>query len=103
MKPKEERNSICLEIAKFFYECGIPFNAANSRQFELVVEAIAQYGSRFKPPTLHELREPLLARAVKDIDDERKKHEEAWSQYGCTLMSDGWTEKKRSPFDQFPC
>ena len=31
MKPKEERNSICLEIAKFFYECGIPFNAANSR------------------------------------------------------------------------
>jgi hypothetical protein len=74
--------------------CGIPFNAANSRQFEVDVEAIAQYGSGFKPPTFHELCEPLLARAVKDIDDERKKHEEAWSQYGCTLMSDGWTDKR---------
>jgi hypothetical protein len=94
MKPKEGRNYVCLEIAKFFYDCGIPFNAAYSRQFEVAVEAIAQYGYGFKPPTFHELREPLLSRVVKDIDDERKKHKEAWIQYGCTLMSDGWTDKR---------
>jgi hypothetical protein len=41
MNPKEERNFVCLEKAKFFYECGIPFNVANSRQFEVAVEAIA--------------------------------------------------------------
>jgi hypothetical protein len=94
LKPKEGRNYVCLEIAKFFYDCGIPFNAAYSRQFEVAVEAIAQYGYGFKPPTFHELREPLLSRVVKDIDDERKKHKEAWIQYGCTLMSDGWTDKR---------
>jgi len=22
----------------------------------------------------------------------RKKHEEAWKEYGCTIMSDGWTD-----------
>jgi hypothetical protein len=94
MKPKEEREAVCMEIAKFFYECGIPFNAANSRQFEVAVEAIAQYGTGFKPPSFHELREPLLVKAVKEIDGEKKKHEDAWSQYGCTLMSDGWTDRR---------
>jgi hypothetical protein len=82
-----------MEIAKFFYECSIPFNAANSRQFEIVVEDIAQYGTGFKPPSFHELRELLFVKAVKEIDCE-KKHENAWSQYGCTLMSDGWTDRR---------
>jgi hypothetical protein len=35
----------------------------------------------------------LLVKAVKEIDGE-KKHEDAWSQYGCTLMSDGWTDRR---------
>jgi hypothetical protein len=77
MKPKEEREAVCKEIAKFFYDCGIPFNAANSRQFEVAVEAIAQYGTRFKSPSFHELREPLLMKAVKEIYSEKKKHEDA--------------------------
>jgi hypothetical protein len=89
-----------MEIDKFFYDCGIPFNAANSRQFEVAVEAIAQYGTGFKPPSFHELREPLLAKVVKEIYGE-KKHEDAWSQYGCTLMSDGWRQEG-STFDQLP-
>jgi hypothetical protein len=53
MKPKEKGEAVCMKIAKFF-ECGIPFNAANSRQFEVAVEAIAQYGTGFKPPSFHE-------------------------------------------------
>ncbi|XP_062231077.1 uncharacterized protein LOC133928660 [Phragmites australis] len=73
---------------------GIPFNAANSRQFEIAIEATAQYGSGYKPPTYHELREPLLEKVVKETDDLRKRHEDAWKQYGCTLMSDGWTDRR---------
>jgi hypothetical protein len=33
----------------------------------------------------------LLERAVDKTNDLRKKHEQAWKVYGCTLMSDGWT------------
>ena len=94
MKPKEERDAVCIEIAKCFYECGVPFNVANSRQFEIAIESIAQYGSGFKPPSFHELREPLLAKCVKEIDGDKKRHEDAWTQYGCTLMSDGWTDRR---------
>ncbi|XP_062212037.1 uncharacterized protein LOC133913009 isoform X2 [Phragmites australis] len=94
MRTKEERDAVNLEWAGFFYECGIPFNAANSRQFEIAIEASAQYGSGYKPPTYHELREPLLEKVVKETDDLRKRHEDAWKQYGCTLMSDGWTDRR---------
>ncbi|XP_062229978.1 uncharacterized protein LOC133927517 [Phragmites australis] len=94
MRTKEEREAVNLEWARFFYECGIPFNAANSRQFEIAIEATAQYGSGYKPPTYHELREPLLEKVVKEIYDLRKRHEDAWKQYGCTLMSDGWTDRR---------
>jgi hypothetical protein len=41
---------------------------------------------------MHEIREPLLERAVNKTTELRKKHEEAWKEYGCTLMSDGWTD-----------
>jgi len=41
MRTKEEREAVNLEWARFFYECGIPFNAVNSRQFEIAIEATA--------------------------------------------------------------
>ncbi|RLN13241.1 hypothetical protein C2845_PM09G18680 [Panicum miliaceum] len=94
IRTKEEREAVNLEWTRFFYECGIPFNAANSRQFEIAIEATAQYGSGYRPLTYHELREPLLEKVVKETDDLRKKHEDAWKQYGCTLMSDGWTDRR---------
>ncbi|RLM69691.1 uncharacterized protein C2845_PM17G09330 [Panicum miliaceum] len=94
IRTKGEREAVNLEWARFFYECSIPFNAANSRQFEIAIEATAQYGSGYRPPTYHELREPLLEKVVKETDDLRKKYEDAWKQYGCTLMSDGWTDRR---------
>ena len=36
----------------------------------------------------------MLQKVVKETDDLRKKHEDAWKQYGCTLMSDGWTDRR---------
>jgi hypothetical protein len=66
-------------------ECGVAFNAANSRQFEIACEAPAQYGSGYKPPTNQQLGEPFLQECVKMTSEMRKDHERAWKQYGCTL------------------
>ncbi|KAJ1283970.1 hypothetical protein BS78_03G168500 [Paspalum vaginatum] len=63
-------------------------------EFEIAVEAIAQYGLGLKPPSYHELREPFLGKCVKETHGEKKRHEDAWTQYGCTLMSDGWTDRR---------
>jgi len=45
------------------------------------------------PPSPHLLGEPLLNDVVKLISNVREEHEQAWKQYGCTLMSDGWTDR----------
>ncbi|KAM0877320.1 hypothetical protein ACQ4PT_035580 [Festuca glaucescens] len=93
-KTAEERHYVNIQWALFFYECGIPFNVASSRQFQVVIEASCQYGLGYKPPSPHELREPLLQDCVKETKLLTKKHEEAWKQYGCTLMSDGWSDRR---------
>jgi hypothetical protein len=43
---------------------------------------------------MHEIREPLLDECVKDTCLMRSRHELAWKYYGCTLMSDGWTNRR---------
>ncbi|XP_019193058.1 PREDICTED: uncharacterized protein LOC109187328 [Ipomoea nil] len=93
-KSKEERERALMHIANFFYENDIPFSAANSRSFKIMVESIGQMGPGLKPPSFHELRVPLLENAKKEIDKLKEKHKLAWKQYGCTLISDGWTDKR---------
>jgi len=43
-KTPEERHYVSMQWALFFYECGIPFNVASSRQFQIAIEASCQYG-----------------------------------------------------------
>ena len=57
-------------------------------------EAIGQYGPGYRPPSYHEARVPLLGKAVEQVNKIKEKHEAAWKQYGCTLMSDGWTDRR---------
>jgi len=57
-----------------------------------MLEFIGQYGPGYRSPTMHDIREPLLERAVNGTTELRKKHEESWKEYECTLMSDGWTD-----------
>ncbi|KAG2572458.1 hypothetical protein PVAP13_7KG180555 [Panicum virgatum] len=59
---------------------------------EIMLESIGQYGHGYRSPTYHDIRGPLLERAVERTAILRKKHEEAWKEYGCTIMSDGWTD-----------
>ncbi|XP_019179253.1 PREDICTED: uncharacterized protein LOC109174471 [Ipomoea nil] len=68
--------------------------ASNSRSFEVMVESIGQWGSGLKPPSFHELRVPLLLDSKQATDKLKERHKLAWKQYGCTLMSDGWTDKR---------
>lgn len=53
-----------------------------------------QYGSEYKSSSFHEPREPLLRDCIKETSTLREEHERAWKQYGCTLMSDGWSDRR---------
>ncbi|CAM8937151.1 unnamed protein product [Rhodiola kirilowii] len=93
-KTEEEKDRVKMHISNFFYENGIPFNAAHSRSYEIMIESIGQFGPGLKPPSYHELRVPLLEKAKLETDKLRVKHEKSWKLYGCTLMSDGWTDRR---------
>ena len=83
-----------MHIANLFYECGTPFNAANSRSYEIMVEYIGQFGLSLKPPTYHDLWVPLLEKAKNETEKLREKHEKAWDQYFYSLMSCGWSDRR---------
>ncbi|XP_066365179.1 uncharacterized protein [Miscanthus floridulus] len=65
IRTKGEKHYVDQRWALWFYECGVPFNAAAARQFDIAVEATAQIGSGYKPPTPYMLGEPLLKDVVK--------------------------------------
>ncbi|CAD6213230.1 unnamed protein product [Miscanthus lutarioriparius] len=78
IRTKEEKHYVDQQWALWFYECG------------------------YKPPTPYMLGEPLLKDAVKLTNSMREEHEQAWKMYGCTLMSDGWTDKRGRHLINFP-
>jgi hypothetical protein len=93
-KSKTDMNYMNKQWDLCFYECGKPFNVINSWQFQIACGTTAQYGSGYVPPSTHEVREPLLDECVKDTYLTRSQYELAWKYYGCTLMSDGWTDRR---------
>ncbi|XP_066375346.1 uncharacterized protein [Miscanthus floridulus] len=91
-KDKEAKQIVDDHVVDFFYENGIPFNVINLRSWEIILESIRQYRHGYRSPTMHDIRKPLLERAVNRTTELRKKHEESWKEYDCTLMFDGWTD-----------
>ncbi|XP_021321882.1 uncharacterized protein LOC8068075 isoform X2 [Sorghum bicolor] len=91
-KSKEAKQIVDDHVADFFYENGISLNAINSRSWEIMLESIGQYGPGYRSPSYHQIRNPLLDRAVNKTEELKKKHEQSWKEYGCTIMTDGWTD-----------
>ncbi|XP_022631719.1 uncharacterized protein LOC106776767 [Vigna radiata var. radiata] len=56
---------------------------------------IGKYGVGYKPPSYHDIREKLSKQAVKKTDVNLEEYKEEWKRIGCTIMSDGWTDRKR--------
>ncbi|XP_034680184.1 uncharacterized protein LOC117910228 [Vitis riparia] len=62
---------------RWMYEAAIPFNAVTYPSFQPMIEAIGQYGVGMKGPTFHE------------------------GKNGCSIMSDGWTDRKERTLVNF--
>ena len=74
MVRKELRDRACTQIARWFYDADIPFNAATHDSFSIMIEAIGQFGPGMKPPSMYELRVPLLNQEVKTVEEDVKEH-----------------------------
>ncbi|RVW47620.1 hypothetical protein CK203_113739 [Vitis vinifera] len=91
---QEERKEVCRKIGRFMYSKGLPFNTMNDPYWFPMIDVVANFGSGFKPPSIHELRTWILKKEVNDLSIIMEDHKKAWKQYGCSIMSDGWTDGK---------
>ncbi|XP_059660034.1 ATP-dependent RNA helicase DEAH13-like isoform X3 [Cornus florida] len=91
---EEERNEVCQIIARFFYTSAIPFNCVNNPIFPLMIKRIGEFGRGLKPPSYHEIRETFLKKEVQETLNVLKNFREEWVKTGCTIMLDGWSDRK---------
>ncbi|XP_058726393.1 uncharacterized protein LOC131597734 [Vicia villosa] len=101
MVKKDLKEKVDEQVARFFYTSAIPFNCIKNEEFAKMCEMIGKYGIGYKPPSYHHIREPLLDKAVKDIDVMLEDYKKEWKKTGCSIMSDGWTDKKRRSICNF--
>ncbi|CAL5362026.1 unnamed protein product [Camellia sinensis] len=54
-----------------------------------------------KPPSYHMIRIPYLKKEVNHVHQLMKEHKEDWAKYGCSIMCDGWTDRKHRTLINF--
>ncbi|BAT78621.1 hypothetical protein VIGAN_02132200, partial [Vigna angularis var. angularis] len=101
MMKKGYKEEVDAQVAEFFYTSVIPFNVIRNPAFAKMCEMIGKYGVGYKPPSYHDIREKLLKQAVKKTDANLEEYKEEWKKTGCTIMSDGWTDRKRRSICNF--
>ncbi|XP_025980022.1 uncharacterized protein [Glycine max] len=92
---KNEVLKVHQHIACFWYQAGLSFNLIKLKSFENMDAAIGQYGPYLPIPSYHDIRVPLLKKEVEYSENLMKGHREQWVKYGCTIMSDAWTDRKQ--------
>jgi hypothetical protein len=55
----------------------------------------------FKGPSMHDLRGSLLQKEALSIDEYFKGFKESWVKIECTIMSNGWTDRKNRTIINF--
>ncbi|XP_050253685.1 uncharacterized protein LOC126699759 [Quercus robur] len=90
-----------MNFARWWYHANIPFHAAHSVYYQEALDSVAAIGPSFKGPSYHDLRGPLLQKHVGEMNDYLLDVKNDWKVYGCSIMSDGWTNQKRAPIINF--
>jgi len=93
-KREEKRDRACEYICQFFYEAGIPHNTITLPSFDLMLEAIGDFGRNLRRPTPYEMSGKFLQKRKRKVQELLKSHQESWELNGCSVMTDAWTDKR---------
>ncbi|KAA0062060.1 hypothetical protein E6C27_scaffold89G004020 [Cucumis melo var. makuwa] len=80
---------------------GVPLNACTYDSFAPMIESIGQFGLGLKPPTYHELRVPCLKKELEATNELMRSLKAEWAKVGCTVMADGWTDRRNRTLINF--
>ncbi|XP_030945986.1 uncharacterized protein LOC115970498 [Quercus lobata] len=98
---KENVRQADMAIVRWMYDTCIPFNAVNSVYYQRMIDAVVAAVPGYKCPSYHAIRVPLLGDQKKDVQllvDSQHRH---WTEVGCTLMADGWTDTRHRSLINF--
>ncbi|KAH1148002.1 hypothetical protein GYH30_042913 [Glycine max] len=98
---KGDKDKVDDQCAEFWYTSAIPFNVIKNPAFAKFCDMVGRYGVGYKPPSYHDIREKLLKRAMAKTDVMLQEFRDEWKKIGCSIMSDGWTDKKRRSICNF--
>ncbi|GKV36747.1 hypothetical protein SLEP1_g44844 [Rubroshorea leprosula] len=98
---REEEEEVSREIARFFYTSGIPLSCVKNPVFEKMCELIGKCGPSFIPPSYHEIGEKYLKKEIKHTMELLEKHKAQWKKTGCSILCDGWTNKRQRSIRNF--
>uniref|UniRef100_A0A6N2KJG0 BED-type domain-containing protein n=1 Tax=Salix viminalis TaxID=40686 RepID=A0A6N2KJG0_SALVM len=101
MATKEMEHNARIVVATWWYDANIAFNSANSYYYQPMLDAVASIGPGFKGPSFHDLRGPLLKDVVHNVHEYILSIKADWRVYGCSIMADGWTNRKNAPIVNF--
>ncbi|KAH1198308.1 hypothetical protein GmHk_18G051916 [Glycine max] len=98
---KGDKDKVDDQCAEFWYTSAIPFNVIKNPAFAKFCDMVGRYGIGYKPSSYHDIKEKLLKRAVEKTDVMLQEFRDEWKKTGCSIMSDGWTDKKRRSICNF--
>jgi hypothetical protein len=87
-KREEKRDRTCEYICQFFYEARIPHNATTLPSFDLMLEALGDFGRNLRGPTPYEMSGKFLQKRKRKVQELLKSHQESWELNGCSVMTD---------------
>ena len=97
----KKREPAIESICRFLYGHALPFVLVKSPLFASMIEKIGDYGRGLKPPSYYEARVTYLKSEVNNVTLMLEKYKKEWKKTGCTLMSDGWSDKKNRSLTNF--
>jgi hypothetical protein len=92
---KKEKKEADRAVGRCLFWSDIPLSITKNNPFwQSMCDAIVVVGPGYKSPTFEELRGPILQEEKKDINSRLAEFKQSWEISGCTVMSDGWTDRK---------
>ena len=83
---EKKRKKVMECIATWFNEAGIPSNTVCLESFNLMLEAIGQFGPGLRGPSPSEFDGSLLQRQVLDINNSIETLKKSWALEGCSVL-----------------
>lgn len=66
-----------------------------------MMEMVGDYGRGLKLSSYHETRVIYFKKEVDNVNSMLDKYKKEWKRTGCTLMPDGWTDRKSKSLTNF--